>query len=97
MKHRRLRFTRRARQDFLHLLDWIAERAGRAVALEYAGRVEAFCESLTYSAERGHRRDDLRPGMRVVGFERRIAVTFVVTEDEVRILGLYYGGRNWTG
>ncbi len=77
MKHRRLRFTRRAREDFLHLLDWIAERAGRAVAPEYAERVEAFCESLTYSAERGHRRD--------------------VTEDEVRILGLYSGGRNWTG
>ena len=97
MRRRRLRFTARAKQDFLRLLDWIAERAGTEVALDYVQRVEAFCEGLAYSSERGHRRDDLRRGMRVVGFERRIAITFVVLDEEVRILRLYYGGRNWTG
>lgn len=95
MKRRRIRFTRRARQDFLQLLDWIAEKAGADVARNYAERVEEFCESLGYASERGHRRDDLRPGMRVVGFERRITLTFVVHDDEVWILRLYYGGRNW--
>jgi toxin ParE1/3/4 len=97
VKRRKLRFTRRARQDLTQLLDWIAERAGADIALAYTERVEAFCEGLTVSSERGHRRDDLRPGLRVVGFERRIAVTFVVTDDEVWILRLFYGGRDWTG
>lgn len=79
------------------MLDWIAGRAGADVARDYIERVEKFCEGLEYASERGHRRDDLRPGMRVVGFERRITLTFVVHDDEVRILRLYYGGRNWTG
>ena len=79
------------------MLDWIAERAGADVALGYAERVEAFCEGLAFASERGHRRDDLRPGLRVVGFERRIAVAFVVSDDDVTILRLYYGGRDLVG
>ena len=42
------------------------------------------------------RRDDLRPGLRVVGFERRIAVAFIVEPERVVILRLFYGGANWS-
>ena len=30
------------------------------------------------------------------GFERRVAIVFVVSDDEVTILRLHYGGRNWS-
>jgi len=33
--------------------------------------------------------------LRVVGFERRIAIAFIVSSTEVTILRFYYGGRNW--
>jgi toxin ParE1/3/4 len=47
--------------------------------------------------ERGTLRDDLRPGLRVIGFERRIAVAFHVQGGKVTILRVLYAGRDPTG
>ena len=85
-----------ARLDIGDIGDWITERAGSHVALSYIDRLEACCNGLAIAGERGQRRDDLRPGLRIIGFERRIAILFVESEDEVTILRLYYGGQNWT-
>ena len=46
-------------------------------------------------SERGHRRDDVRPGLRIVRFERRVTVAFAVEVERVVVLRLFYGGRNW--
>jgi toxin ParE1/3/4 len=75
--------------------DWIAERAGAETALAYAERLEAYCMGFEFAGERGTRRDDLRPGLRITSFERRVTVAFTVTDTEVTILRLYYGGQNW--
>lgn len=97
MKRRAVAFSPEAQRDLIDLGDWIAERAGPDVALSYIERLEAYCLSFEFAGERGQRRDDIRPGLRIVGFERRVAIAFVVTEIEVTILRLYYGGRNWAG
>jgi len=96
LKRRSVTFTPQARRELLAIGDWIAERAGTDVALGYIERLEAYCSGLEFAAERGQRRDDLRPGLRVIGFERRVAIAFDVSDDEVIILRLYYGGQNWT-
>lgn len=95
MKHRTVVFAPEARHDLLELGDWIAERAGAQAALNYITRLEAYCLGFEMSAERGRRRDDIRPGLRITGFDRRVTIAFMVTETEVTILGLYYAGRNW--
>lgn len=95
MKGRTVAFAPEARDDLVKLGDWIAERAGAQVALNYIERVMTYCASFETSGERGQRRDDLRPGLRVVGFERRIAIAFTVSSTEVTILRFYYGGQNW--
>ncbi len=46
------------------------------------------------AGERGTRRDDIRPGMRVVGFKRRVTIAFHVEADTVVIERILYGGRN---
>jgi len=46
------------------------------------------------SPERGIRRDDLRRGLRILGFERRAVIAFLVTADTVTILRVLYGGRD---
>src|ERR1051326_6309833 len=46
------------------------------------------------SAERGTRRDDLRPGLRVAGFERRITIAFHVDAETLVIDRILYGGRD---
>lgn len=95
MRRRNVVFAPEARRDLLELGDWIAERAGADTALTYIARLEAYCMGLEFAGERGHRRDDVRPGLRITGFERRVTIAFVVAETEITILGLYHGGRNW--
>ncbi len=85
-----------AADDLRELYDWITDRgASPHTAIGYIERLEAFCLSLGSALVRGHRRDDIRPGLRVVGFERRVTVAFQVTEARVTILRVFYGGRNW--
>jgi toxin ParE1/3/4 len=43
--------------------------------------------------ERGTLRDDLRPGLRTIGFEHRVAIAFRVSTDTVAVLRILYGGR----
>jgi toxin ParE1/3/4 len=93
LKRRRVGFATSAKADLLKLHDWIAGRAGTAVAAAYLERLEVYCLGLEFAAERGHRRDDIRPGLRITGFERRIAIAFIVEPEQVTILRLYYGGR----
>jgi toxin ParE1/3/4 len=95
LKRRRVTFAPEARQDLLELGDWIAERAGADTALAYVMRLEAHCMSFEIGGERGQRRDDIRPGLRIIGFERRVTIAFAASETEITILGLYYGGRDW--
>ncbi len=66
-----------------------------AVASRYADRLEKECLALDIASERGHRRDDVRPGLRIMGFERRVTVAFEVDAEIVTILRLFYGGQNW--
>jgi toxin ParE1/3/4 len=43
---------------------------------------------------RGARRDDLKKGLRVLGFERRVAIAFRVTDSQVIVARVLYGGRD---
>jgi toxin ParE1/3/4 len=95
LRRRNVVFAPEARRALLELGDWIAERAGADTALAYVARLEAYCMGFEFAGERGHRRDDVRPGLRITGFERRVTIAFVSSETEITILGLYYGGRNW--
>ena len=65
------------------------------VAFNYVDRIEAFCYGLDLASERGSRRDDIRPGLRVLGFERRLTIAIAVTPDQITVLRLFYGGQDW--
>ena len=45
--------------------------------------------------ERGTKRDDLAPGIRTIGFERRATIAFRVGDDTVRIVRIFYAGRDY--
>ncbi|MBB5551179.1 plasmid stabilization system protein ParE [Rhizobium lentis] len=45
--------------------------------------------------ERGSLRDHVRPGLRIVGFERRVSVAFVVEPTEVIIIRILYAGQRF--
>ena len=95
MRQREVVFSPEAIDDLDRLYDWIASVAGATVALQYIERIEAFCMGLDLASERGVLREDIRPGLRVVGFARRLTVAFSVETDTVTIYRLFYGGQDW--
>ena len=95
MKSRRVIFTPEARNDLFGIYEWIAAKAGLQVAISYIERIEAYCLGFEIASERGHRRDDVITGLRIVGFERRVTIAFNVDDVPVTILRLFYGGQNW--
>lgn len=96
MKKRTVEISQDARADLIALYDWIANQASPAIALSYIERLENYCQGFDLASERGHLREDIRPGLRIVGFERRVTIAFTVEDERVVILRIFYGGRNWT-
>ena len=94
MKVRRVVFAPKSSRDFDWIYGVVANNAGHSVAVAYIRRIEQFCRSLALAAERGHQRDDLLSGLRVVGFEKRVTIAFIVHADTVAIMRVFYGGVN---
>jgi len=84
-----------AAHDLIELYDHIADAASPLIASRYLDRLEGWLLRLDLASERGSRRDDVRPGLRTLGFERKITIAFVVTQDHVTILRVFRGGRDW--
>jgi toxin ParE1/3/4 len=95
VKQREVVFSPEAINDLNRLYDWITSVAGSTVALRYIERIESFCMGLDLASERGVLREDIRPGLRVVGFERRLTIAFSVGTETVTVYRLFYGGQNW--
>ena len=97
MKRRAVIYSADAGKDLDWIYDAIAGVGGALTASRYEQRIRAFCEGLDYASERGRRRDDIRSGLRIIGFERRVTVAFVVEPERVVVLRIFYGGRDWEG
>jgi toxin ParE1/3/4 len=87
-------FAPEARSDLLDIYDYIAARSGPPRALSFTERIVAYCTGLAIFPERGTRRDDLRPGLRIIGYRRRVTIAFHVTSDAAIIDRILYGGRD---
>lgn len=90
----RVAFSGQARADLLELYDYIADRGGETRALAYIERIERYCFGFASVPERGTRRDDIRPGLRTIGFKRRVTIAFHIDVRMVVIDRILYGGRD---
>lgn len=88
-----------AETDLFAIYDYIAERAGGAIALRFVEAIETYCLGFANMPERGTKRDDLRPGLRTVGFHRRATILFEIDHNARRVVihGVYYAGRSLEG
>jgi plasmid stabilization system protein ParE len=73
----------------------IAAAASPEIATRYTDAIVEQCESLKTFPLRGAQHDDIRTGLRVFGFRRRVSIAFEVTGEVVTILGIFYGGQNF--
>lgn len=93
---RRVVYSPRAQQQLTDLYLWIAEQSGFPDRAEgFVAAILTYCDGLTDFPMVGVARDDLRPGLRTIGFRRRVVIAFAVTHETVEMLGVYYGGRDY--
>lgn len=91
----RIRFTPAAEADLRNIHRYIAEQASPSVARGYVNRILGFLSGFDLFPERGALRADIRPGLRIVGFERRVSIAFVVEAGDVVILRFLYAGQSF--
>jgi toxin ParE1/3/4 len=93
----RLLFRPAAEADLAELYESIIQRGGTPeTAIGYIRRIRETCDRLRAFPEIGHVRDDLRPGIRILGFERRVVIAYkILPAGDVEIGRILYGGRDY--
>lgn len=75
------------------MFDYLRAEAGARIAHGYVERLMEACMSLARFPRQGAPHDDISPGIRILGFEKRVAIAYRVTA-EVEIVRILYGGRD---
>ena len=94
MKHRVV-FSPEAGEQLAALYDHIARASSPEIAARYTDAIVSYCESLSTFPHRGIQRDDVRPGLRITNYKKRAVIAFDVDGEQVSILGVFYGGRDY--
>jgi toxin ParE1/3/4 len=94
LKQYAVHFLAESIKDLDALFCYIAEKASPEIADGYIARIERLCLSLESFPQRGTSIPGRVPGLRTMGFERRVTVLFRVSKGRVDILRILYGGRN---
>lgn len=66
-----------------------------AIAVGFVERLRLRCERIGHAPHSGRPRDDLEPGLRTVPFEKTAVIAYRVEENRVRVLAIFYGGRDY--
>lgn len=92
----RVTFSRHTLTDLASIRTHIALARTAAFADTFVDRIVSYCESFGELPHRGTQRDEIRPGVRTVGWRRTVTVAFRIDETtkEVLILGALYRGRD---
>lgn len=92
----RVAYARRAIAQLEALYLYISEASSPAAASNFVISIMDYCAGFETMPNRGTRRDDIRPDLRIVGFHRRATIAFTVGQDSVAILGVFYRGQEIT-
>ena len=95
MIRRTIIYNPEAESDLAALYEYVAAETSPAIAIGFMRRLRTWLSGFDIASERGTLRSDLRPGLRTVGFERRVTAAFMVDATQVVILRLFYAGQDW--
>ena len=89
----KIRIEAAAEADLQRIYLWISQHASPVVARAYVNRIVGYLSGFDQFPERGSLRNEIRPGLRIIGFRRRVSIAFMVEADEVIVLRILYGGQ----
>lgn len=91
----RIAFAPEAEEQLSILYQYIALKTSSRIALNYIEKIVEHCESLSLFPMRGIRRDDILPGLRITHYRKKTIIAFMLENDGVTVLGIWYGGQNY--
>lgn len=91
----RIVFSPEAEEQLAALFCYIAAAASPDTAAQYTEAIVDYCESLRTFPLRGTMRDDVRPGLRITNYKKRVVIAFIADDEHVSIIGIFYGGQDY--
>lgn len=90
-------FTPEAEQHLAQLYHYIAEKSSADTARRFTMAIVDYCAAMDEFPHKGMRREDIRPGLRMVNFRGNTDIAIAVDDVSriVTIVGIFYGGRNY--
>ena len=95
MRQRKVVLTAQTIDDLQAIHSYIELQAGSKIADGYIERLKSFIRGFDLASERGIQRSDIFAGLRIVGFEKRVTIGFVVDQSTVQVLRIFWSGRDW--
>ncbi|MER8830420.1 type II toxin-antitoxin system RelE/ParE family toxin [Mesorhizobium sp. M0938] len=82
--------------DLESIAAYILDSGGsETIANSFVDRIKVRCRNIGNAPRGGRSRHDIVPGLRTVPFEHSAIITYVVDGDLVRIVNIFYGGRDY--
>jgi toxin ParE1/3/4 len=88
-------FSPEAEEQIAALYHYVSDAASPGVAAGFIEAIISHCETLNTFPLRGISRNDIRPGLRITNYKKRVIIAFDVDSDRVSILGVFYGGQDY--
>lgn len=96
MRRHRVVLREQAYADLDAIARFIIASGGTAATAEaFVGRIWRRCQRIGDAPHAGRPRDDLAPGLRSAAFERSAVILYRVEDDRVRVINIFYGGRDY--
>jgi toxin ParE1/3/4 len=88
-------YTPEAEEHLRAIYRHIAKAASPAIARRFTDAIVDHCDRFRELPARAIRRDDIRPGLHITNYKGRVVIAFAVDANEVSIIGVFYGGRDY--
>lgn len=74
-------FTPEAEDQLVALYRYIAASASPEIAEHYTSAIVSYCEAMALFPKRGAARNDIRPGLRITNYKKRVAIAFAADAE----------------
>ncbi|QYF93148.1 type II toxin-antitoxin system RelE/ParE family toxin [Massilia sp. PAMC28688] len=88
-------FAPEAEEHLVSLYQYVAAASSPDIASRYAEAIVSYCESLCTFPNRGTARDNIRMGLRITNYKKRVVIAYAVDGETISIIGIFYGGGDY--
>jgi len=74
---------------------YIAEHGSADIAKHYIKEIVDYFNNLCIFSLRGTLRNDLRSGLRITSYRKRVTIAFKAQENKVIIIDIFYAGQDY--